>query len=191
MSEFEVLTIPLSLILGLGVTRVLGGLIQAIRHREEASLHWIPILWGFSILVFAVGYFNVLYEIDQRDPIWTWYYYGPNLIYSVLIFLGAGLIFPDEIVGRPRDMLDDFYRHGRLALVPIGALLATAPLFNKVVVGLPWTYFGNLLDAVLVLVIIMALVTTQKKFQAASALGFAAISIWGWLFVWSPPGIEL
>ena len=39
MTEFEVLVIPISLILGLGVTTVLTGVIDALRSRRQAPIH--------------------------------------------------------------------------------------------------------------------------------------------------------
>ena len=189
MSEFEVLVIPLSLILGLGVTRVLAGFIHSIRSRETAAVHWLPILWGISILAYDIGYFNVLYDMDQNQPAWTWRIYGPVLFETILMFLSSGLIFPPEGGSASSDMREDFNRHGRLALIPLGVLLGTASVFN-VLLGNDnrWLTPSNINNLVLTAIILYVLLGKSPADRRASAIVFLGLTIVGWLLFWSQPG---
>ena len=186
MTEFEVLVIPLSLILGLGVTRVLSGFIHAVRSRGQVAMHWVPIVWGLSILMYNVGYFNVLYDLDQSTEAWTWYWYGPVLLQTILLFLSAGLVFPARSDPGVEGMLDDFAQHGRLALIPLGSLLVLAPLTNVLQGGL-WLHIDNALNLLLV-GLIVASFDIRRRSAAVATSAFGLLTAVGWLFLWAQPG---
>ena len=61
MTEFEILSIPIFFVLGLGITKILGGVGSAIRRREQTKLHWLPFAWVFVILVFQIQFFSMLW----------------------------------------------------------------------------------------------------------------------------------
>ena len=52
MSEFELITITFSFVLGLGIAQVLGAASSAIRNRHERPLHWLPLGFAASIFFF-------------------------------------------------------------------------------------------------------------------------------------------
>ena len=54
MTEFEILSVPIFFALGLGITKILGGVGSAIRRREQTKLHWLPFAWAFVILLFQI-----------------------------------------------------------------------------------------------------------------------------------------
>ena len=186
MTEFELLAIPISLVLGLGITQILGGVTSAVRSREESPAHWLPFGWAFLIFLFQVEYFFVLWDLNDGRS-WTWSWYGPALFHTVLLFLGAGLILP-AYRERRTSLIDDFDKHGRLALVPLGMALAVAVPLNVYQHGNPWTQTANLLNVALTALIIMTMLTRNRKVQGAAALTFGALQIYGMLFVWSRPG---
>jgi len=51
MVEFQLLSVPIGLILGLGKTRIMTGVITAIRNREHVKLHWLPFIWSASFMI--------------------------------------------------------------------------------------------------------------------------------------------
>jgi len=188
MTEFEVLLVPLSLILGLGVTEILSGLIRALRSRRKRALHWIPLTWALSILCYNILYFNVLYDQYQLGRQWTWALYGSLLSQSILIFLAAGLVFPKGESPSTRGLLADFEEDGKLALVPLGILLATAPLANRYQHDAPWLGLNNVLNVLLTGMIVVMLFGGRRRLRSAISVAFALTTVLGMLFVWSSPG---
>ena len=187
MSEFEVLVIPLSLILGLGVTSILAGLTDLIRSREQTTLHWVAISWAVSILLYCVGYFNVLYGTSTQSGAWTWIRYGPVLLQTMLMFLAAGLVFPRAAGDQVPNLLADFRKHGRLSLIPLGLLLATASYFN-VLTGGVWLQPANYLNVTATILIATCFVNVRRGTAAISTTLFGVLTIVGWMFVWNQPG---
>ena len=191
MSEFELLAIPISLVLGLGVTQILSGVTAAIRGRDQAALHWLPFVWAFLIFLFHVEYFFVIWDInqdlDQAGGSWTWAWYGPSFFHAVLLFLGAGLILPGNRDASP-NLLSDFDQHGRLALIPLAMVLIVAIPLNVYQHDAAWMDLANLLNVPLALLSAFVFSSRQRGWQGLATLMFGFIQVYGMATVWSQPG---
>ena len=94
MSELELITLTLSLILGLSMAQLLSAGAMAFRARRECRLHWIPLCWATAIFLLHVQFWFVVYDLDSIVPAWTWDWYGPVLLLAVLLFSSGALILP-------------------------------------------------------------------------------------------------
>ena len=63
MVEFQLLSVPIGLILGLGMTRIMTGAITAIRNREHVKLHWLPFIWATSFMILLLTFFFALWDL--------------------------------------------------------------------------------------------------------------------------------
>ena len=187
MTQIEILIIPISIILGMGVARVLSALIHTFRFRHQVKLHWIPYAWATSILCFNVGYFNVLVGLSQKGLTWDWFYYGTIIYLILLMFISSALILPVESNNEEVDMLADFHQHGRYAMLPIGLLLLTGPITNRILGGTAWLDHSNIVNIILGLVIVIAFLAKQYRLKATLAILQLLLTIYGWLFAWAPP----
>jgi hypothetical protein len=192
MVEFQLLSVPIGLVLGLGMTRILTGVITAIRNREHVKLHWLPFIWAASFLIQLLIFFFVLWDLkayfENEGIDWTWSYYGPQMLHSILVFLGAGMILPASREPNTDCLLADFNKHGRLALIPLLAMhflawpmnmyMSNASLFDK----------SNYLNVVMIVVIAVGFKATRFAWQATAATTYLAILIYAALAVWSRPG---
>ena len=129
MSEFEVILVPLSVILGLGATTVLSSLVRLFRARRETIIRWVPVVWALVILLYVVGFFHVLYDIDSHQQEWTLVLFASTMVQTALLYFSAALILPSNL-DATSDILSDFQKDGRWALVPLGVLVGVAPLAN-------------------------------------------------------------
>jgi len=188
MSEFELLAIPLSLILGLGVTHILTGVTDAIRERERVPLHWLPIAWAFLIFLFQVQYFFVLWDLNESGAIWTWPVFGPSLFNCVVLFLSAGLILPGSRQSDCTSLIDDFENHGRFSLVMLALMLLVAILLNVFQFQDSLLSTINMLNVILFVLVCCVLMIRRYGWQVAATLMFAAAQSYGLLAVWSVPG---
>jgi hypothetical protein len=187
MTEFELLAIPLSLILGLGITNILSDVSDAVRDRERVPLHWLPFSWAFLIFLFQVQYFFVLWDMNEVGMIWTWPNFGPALFNCVILYLSAGLILPGRRNSDSANLLEDFEKHGRLALMTLAFMLLVAILLNFYY----WTdllTIANALNVVLIASICLVLFPKRFLWQVAGTLFFAITQFYGMVAVWSVPG---
>ena len=187
MTEFELLAIPLSLILGLGITNILSDVSDAIRDRERVPLHWLPFSWAFLIFFFQVQYFFVLWDFHETGMAWTWPNFGPALFNCVILYLSAGLILPGRRNSDSASLLADFQKHGHLSLITLAIMLLVAILLNFYY----WerlVSIANLLNVVLILSICPVLFSKKLPLQLVGTLLFAITQFYGTVFIWSVPG---
>ncbi len=186
MSEFELVTIALSFIVGFGVTAILAGFVSLLTRPQPVRWDWLPLAW--ALLVFAdlvMFWFGALY-VERTIALSLGTFWALILLAS-LLFLAGSLILPsnEHRLGLP--LIDDFDRFGIRALVPISIFQAGAAMTNLAAgasVGEPEVYF-NVALAVLAMVVFAV---RHRTVQRGVTLLYGAILIYGIMFVWARPG---
>ncbi len=196
MTEFELLAIPLSLVLGLGITNILSDVSDAIRDRERLAIHGLPLLWAFLIFLFQVQYFFVLWDLYEAGTVWTWPNFGPALFNCIVLYLSAGLILPGRRNSDCDSLLADFEKHGRFALLTLAMMLVVAMVLNVYYFAELEGYYGlerwlpaaNVLNLALLAIILLVLLSSNLKLRVAGTAAFAVLQFYGMLEIWSLPG---
>ena len=189
MTEFELLAIPLSLVLGLGIPQILSEVVAAIRNRERARLHWLPFAWAAWIFLVHIQFFFYLWDLYEMQVIWTWGQFGPVLWHVVLLFLAAGLILPGPRErARNGDLIDDFMQHGRLALIPLAVVTFDGILLNVFQFGDLWFGTANVLNMLIVALVATAFFT-KGGWRATATLLLGGVLAYGMTYIWSSPGV--
>ena len=131
MSDFELVTITFSFVLGLGIAQILGAASSAIRNRHQRSLHWLPFAFAASIFLFHIQYWFVLYDYDvELISRWTWATYAPFLGLAVILFLSGGLVLPSANTKPGNSLIEDFQENGRISLLFLAAYILAWVPFN-------------------------------------------------------------
>jgi len=193
MTEFELLSVPVGLVLGLGMTKILGSVTSIIRNRNHIKLHWLPFTWALVFILFLLVFFFHIWDINLRyqeeSTSWTWPHYGPVILHIVLMYLGCGLILPSEkTTNQLSDLLVDFEAHGKLALILLAITLMISWPFNMYLHAMPFFVPGNYLNLILTILIIAFLKFNNRSFRNIITILFLVIQIYGMLFHWSRPG---
>ena len=184
MSEFEVFSIVLSFILGLGVAQLLSAVVFAIHSRRQMGLSWPPMLWALAIFLFHVNFLFATLWFHSVDREFVWYM--GDIIGAVLIFLSGGLILPSASRPLSADLDEFFARDGRLALIPLGLFLTMAIPFN-LQGGLPLLDPNNVILVILLAFAVLAFLG-RGRLRTGATCGFAALTVFAFLFVWARPG---
>lgn len=69
MVLFEFILVMVSLVLAIGVTHLLQGVVEVVRYRETLELYWVPFAWAATLFVLAAGHWWSLW--DMRGVEWT------------------------------------------------------------------------------------------------------------------------
>lgn len=105
MGVFEYLGVILSVIMGLGVTHLLAGLSKSIHHRKTVRHYWLQTLWALNVLLYILTiWWGMFWWSSQQE--WSFFQFLLLILYAILLFLAASLIFPWDI---PEDF--DFENH--------------------------------------------------------------------------------
>jgi hypothetical protein len=90
LSQFEYITISVSLVLAFGVTRLLGGLPQMLRGE---SPYWVHTLWSVTALLNYPLFWWVFWNYRNVEE-WTLGAFLLTLAYPGLCYVGATLLIP-------------------------------------------------------------------------------------------------
>lgn len=184
MSQFEVITITLSFVLGLSMSHILWAAAAVVRARRGLQLSWLPFLWAACIFFVHVQYWFAAFAVNTMIDVWTWSWYLQMLALGVLLFASGALILPSESQQRAGDLLEDFQENGRLGLIPLAGYhllwLPTAFRLDQATFEA-----GNYANLALALFAVVGFTAKRRSIQWASAAAFGVVIVWASVFVWT------
>ena len=93
MSLFEHLSVFISIILGLAVVHLLGGLSLILDARVRARLYWVHLGWTFNLLFLTVLVWIGNFLIADVTIFSIWHFLN-LVLYAMFIYLMTGLLYP-------------------------------------------------------------------------------------------------
>lgn len=126
MDSFRWIAIALSMILGLGVTRLLSGSIAVFRSRTHSKLDWIPLAWAGCIFLWQLQFWWAIIELPGLVKVWTLGYFLTFVGLTLLLFISAALVLPPTELSRDESLSAAFERDGRWSLVSLSAYFVLA-----------------------------------------------------------------
>jgi hypothetical protein len=134
MTIFEYVAAVFALIVGLGVTRLLGSAVEVFRRRRESPLSVKPLVWAALIFVTQMQFMWGGFELSQILTGWTRGMFLLILVLALLLFVAGALVFPGA-GPRGGSLQEEFDAHGRWALACLAAYFLVAFLLNPVFFG--------------------------------------------------------
>jgi len=110
MDEFSYLSVLISVILGLGVTQILQGFRGLLLSRARIRIYWPVIAWAILLLLICFQHWWSMFGMRNRHD-WTFLQFGMVLLNAILIYMLAGLVFPDFFGEEVVDLKGSFYAH--------------------------------------------------------------------------------
>jgi len=108
-----------SLILGLGISRLLSDGIRLFRSRATAPMDWIPIAWATGIFLIQIQFLWGIIELHGVTRQWTLLDFSLLLAVSLCLFVAGALVLPDVALSSGATLEDDFMTDGRWALLAL------------------------------------------------------------------------
>jgi hypothetical protein len=110
MDEFSYLSVLLSVILGLAVTQILKGFRGLLLSRARIQIYWPVIGWAVLVLLVCFQNWWSMFGMRNRHD-WTFEQFAIVLLQTILIYMLAGLVFPDFLGEAIVDLKENFYAH--------------------------------------------------------------------------------
>jgi hypothetical protein len=180
MSAFEYLSVLISIVLALGMTRVLAGVGQMLQARTRERIYWVHLVWIVNLFIYLVLAWWIFYRWRNQQP-WTFFLFIFVLISPTILFLASLLLFP------PENALDEFvdyekhYYANHRAFFTIFALFTPVDIADSLLKGIPHflqlgpgyyvsqsIYFGGLVTAA---------ITRNERYHQFYAVFFLAQTI--------------
>lgn len=161
MDPFGYLSILTSIVLGLGITRVLTGCGELLQVRDHTRLYWVHLVWALNLFLYLVLNWWILFRWHTQTQ-WTFFIFLFVLLSPTLGFLLAVVLFPQPM----KDGIDlkrHFYANRRWFFV-LASLLAPVDALDTLLKG--WDHFaaqGALYILTLTLLLTLNLIAAYVK----------------------------
>jgi hypothetical protein len=180
MDPFSYLIVLTSIVLGLGVTRVVGGLGHLMQTRKRKRIYWVHTLWMLNLLLgmAIVWWFTYRWRSNEH---WTFLLFVWLLLSPTNLYLIASLLLPDQDDDNPiADWQTHFFEHQREIFL-LFALVFPMDIIDTLLKGLPHFHAqGPLYVATMTLWFVLCLIaafTKRRLYHACFAILFMAYNI--------------
>jgi hypothetical protein len=113
MEPFEYICVLTSIVAGLAVARLVGGLGQLIQTWRRTPGYWVHALWMVNTLVTVIISWWVQYRWRTTEH-WTLFLVVWLLVAPINLYLASALLFPNEQEGEPiTNWREHYYDHRR------------------------------------------------------------------------------
>ena len=178
MSAFEFVTVLMSIVVGLGIARVLSGFSSLIEARREIKTDWVTVLWAINVLGYQLIFWWIVVNNWRYLQEWSFSKFGALFLYGVLIFFCASLILPGRV---PAGIdLKARFESIRRPFYVLWLLVLCSELMDSLLKGID--YVRNELGApyialwtVSVLLSIGGIAISNRRYHYAAAIGFFVI----------------
>ena len=169
--------ILVSLVLGLGLTRLLTGISRFIQHPGQLRIYPIHMIWVMTIILTIMDFWWWEFALIRQH--WTFALFAFVLFYAFLFFLLASLLFPDEM--KEYSGFEDYFFSrrrwffGLLAVSLIADFIDTLAKGSDHLAALGVEYEVRI--PVAIMACIVAAVTESRRFHLAFAAAYLAYTI--------------
>jgi hypothetical protein len=136
MSAFEYLSVLISIILALGMTRVLAGVGEMLQSRMHRRIYWVHIIWIVNLFIYLVVAWWIFYRWRNQQS-WNFYLFVFVLISPTILYLASMLLFPPEVgIGESVDYKAHYYANHR-AFFAIFSMFPLIDIVDTLLKGIP------------------------------------------------------
>jgi hypothetical protein len=136
MGAFEYLSVLISIILALGMTRVLAGVGEMLQARSRYRIYWVHVIWIVNLFLYLVIAWWIFYRWRDQQP-WTFYLFLFVLISPTILYLASLLLFPREgDVDTVIDYKAHYYSNHRAFFI-LFALFVPVDIVDSLLKGVP------------------------------------------------------
>jgi len=136
VAPFAYLSVLTSIVLALGVTRVLTGLGRLLQARGSLRLYWVHLVWILNLFVYLVLNWWILFRWQSQAQ-WTFFLFLFILLSPTVSFLLSVLLFPEPL-NDGADLRQHFYANHRWFFA-LAALLPPIDVLDTLLKG--WPHF--------------------------------------------------
>lgn len=181
MEEFRVVVTVLSMVLGLGVTRLLLGLVTVFRTRNTSRLDWLPLSWAGIVFLFMLQYWWTINSLQIEYSNFKFASFLYFIFMTLFLFLAAALILPNRPEDEVGGMKEYFDRDGRYALLALATFLACGLVANLIFFRVSLFSVWGLLEIPMLTIPCMVFVTVprgRKVLLTAAYIPLCLIDVW-------------
>jgi hypothetical protein len=132
--SFNYVAVLISIVIGLGVTRVLGGLSEVIQRSNRERRYWVHTLWLINALVLLMTSWWVFYRWHTAQE-WTAYLFFWVTLTPTLLYLASSVLAPGELEETGSASWRDYYYANRRAFFFVFAAIWPLDIIDTLLKG--------------------------------------------------------
>jgi hypothetical protein len=136
MSPFEYVIVLISIILGLGITTILTGIAELIKHTTPVKLFAPYIIWIALIFLLHFQDWWLSYQLMAVKE-WSLQFFLMIVLYPINLYILAHLLFPADLA-QGFDSKEFFLQHFPRLFIGALILIALSVIQNIALSHLPW-----------------------------------------------------
>lgn len=153
------------MVLGLGITRLLLGVITVFRIRRRATVDWIPLAWAFCLFLTQLEYWWAITQLPLVKPSFSFFDFVSLVVLTLMLFLAAALLLPNRTEDEQAGLRDYFEHEGRYALFAMAGFSSFGYLANGMFFGAPWFSFLAILGVPLMVLPVVGFFRRDRTSQ--------------------------
>lgn len=87
----------MSIVVGLGIARILSGFSALLEARREVGVDWVTVAWAINVLGYHLLFWWIVVNNWRFLSEWSFFQFGSLFLYGVLIFFCASIILPQRV----------------------------------------------------------------------------------------------
>jgi hypothetical protein len=134
VENFGYLSVLISIVLGLGITNILGGFARLVRERDRLIMYWPVPIWMATMLLAHVQMWWAMFALRSVTA-WTIAAFLTVLMQPIMLYLTSALIVPNTAVDGPIDLKYGFFREIRWFGSGLALMIVTSLSKNFIIYG--------------------------------------------------------
>jgi hypothetical protein len=181
MDDFGRIVTVLSMILGLGVTRLLLGVVTVFRIRRDSSADWVPLAWAAVLFATQLQFWWAITQLPRIMHTFSFPSFLLLVLLTLMLFLSAALLLPSRTEDELGGLRAYFERDGRYALLALSGFLLLAFLVNvSFFEASPLSTWG-LLDVPIILMPVIAFLARRHVYATVTLLYVPLYALDTWI----------
>jgi len=165
----------ISIIIGIGLTEMLGNLHRLIRNRPRVTWDWLPVTWAATLLLLVINYWWSIYlGVSGLNQSTNAAGFGLLLIQPILLFLTTASVLPNFDANCEWDMRRHYDEHRKTFIVTFVLYQCTTWTTAFVVGTLGWNVI-SVVRAIILLVLVLMLLVNKRLWDWIGVLVILAI----------------
>jgi hypothetical protein len=179
MDSFRLIAVILSMILGLGVTRLLNGFVSVFRARAVSAVDWVPLVWGGCLFAIQLEFW---WAINNLPLVWeplAFVDFIGLVALTLTLFLAPALLLPSRNEDEGMGLRAYFERDGRYGVLFVAAFTLLGFVANVYYFAAPLLQLWALLELPMILLPIGAFLAARRSRRVTEVLTVAYVGLLG------------
>lgn len=174
MDAFGYVSVIISVVIGLGLSQILSGVVDLIKARKRVRFYWVHLLW---VALTFVGHIFLWWTMWNMRLIrgWNFFSFLVLLFAPVLMYVAAAFLIPKVEAGERVDLREFFYDNHRPFFGVNAAFTAVMGVQNWLHTGRPSPPAVTAVLAFWFVLLCVSAVVKNARYHAAVALLFGLL----------------